>query len=288
MATYITSRYRLSVEIIHGTICVWEVILHLVRTQHCCYPLVQLLPLNMRHCREQKQMERTLSTFSKAHQWPECYVTLFLFGVQNELHLREQWGSGRDGCLLAQQGKELLYFAPRVPSLPLICAVGQWTDSVGQHLIIRSYQSERLAYKNALRWAECTSIILARFFRPPFPEPHMCAARSKQGEGQQRAWLGGLRACGEWGWGRGVALRFLLSASHVENVWFSRWLTRLKTSGPKYTLVFYSARAPVWKADEVCFCTCVIFFVPLAKNVPIPPRSSQGDFFFSFFSFLRI
>lgn len=86
--------------------------------------------------------------------------------MQNELHLREQWGSGRDGCLLAQQGKELLYFAPRVPSLPLICAVGQWTDSVGQHLIIHSYQSERLAYKNALHWMHLHNSCL--LFPPSF------------------------------------------------------------------------------------------------------------------------
>lgn len=71
----------------------------------------------------------------------------FIFGVQNEVYLREQRDRERDGGLLAQQGKESLYFAPpRVPSLPLICAVGQWTDpGKSQHLITYSYQSERLA-----------------------------------------------------------------------------------------------------------------------------------------------
>lgn len=225
-------------------------------------------------------MERTLSTFSQAHQWPECYVTLFLFGVQNELHLREQWGSGRDGCLLAQQGKELLYFAPRVPSLPLICAVGQWTDSVGQHLIIHSYQSEGLAYKNALRWMHLHNS--CSLFPPSFSRAAYVRCEVEAGWRAAESLTGWVECERGVGRGRGVALRFLLSASHVENVWFSRWLTRLKTSGPKYTLVFYSARAQVRKADEVCFCTCEIFFVPLAKNVPIPPRSSQGDFFFFF------
>lgn len=228
----------------------------------------------MRHCREQKWMEKMLSTFSKAHQWPECYVTLFLFGVQNELHLREQWGSGRDGCLLAQQGKELLYFAPRVPSLPLICAVGQGTDSVGQHLIIYSYRSERLAYKNALRWMH-----LHNSFRLPFPEPHMCAARSKQGEGQQRVWLGGLRASG----GEGRCLAFPPLGVACRKCMIQPMTHTFKNVRPKiYLCVLFSAGSGqkswwglfLYLRDLVC-ATC-------------EKRSNTAEKFSGGFLFLRI
>lgn len=83
----------------------------------------------------------------------------FIFGVQNEVYLREQRGRERDGGLLAQQGKELLYFALRVPSLLLICAVGQRTDpGKGQHLITYSYQSERLALEKKKKGATLNAL----------------------------------------------------------------------------------------------------------------------------------
>lgn len=171
--------------------------------------LVQLLPLNMlwhivlNRNEWKKKKKNPLSTLSKAHQWPyRVLCKTFLFGVQNELYLREQWGRERDGCLQAQQGKELLYFAPRVPSLPLICAVGQWTDSVGQHLIICSYQSERLAYKNTLRWMHLHNS--CSLFPPSFSQAaYVCWEDRRRVKGSRESdWVSWGRAGGRGRKGR--------------------------------------------------------------------------------------
>lgn len=250
-------------------------------------PLVQLLPLNMLRGTGVNRNKRGNTVDLLEHTNDQTALcNTFIFGVQNEVYLREQWGRERDGGLLAQQGKELLYFAPQVPSLPLICAVGQRTDpGKGQHLITSSHQAERLALKNkkyiyiyTLPWMH-----LHNSCPPPFPELHMCAClrgRSRVKGSRESDWVG-------WGDGgnagagkRGVDLRFCLSASHVENVWFSRWLTRLKRGRPKiYLSVLFSAGSGRKKADEACF-----FFLYLRDLVCVSCKSagirlsSQGDF----------
>lgn len=281
MATYITSRYRLSVGIIHGTICVWEVILHLVRTQHCCNPLVQLLPLNMRHCREQKRMERTLSTFSKAHQWPECYVTLFfIWGAKWTAPERtvRQW---KRWLFAGTAGKRAAVFC--TPSAQLAFDLRCWpVDRVGgpaSNNSLLSVWGTGLQKRAALSWMHLhnsCSLFPPSFSRAAYVrcevEAGWRAAESRTG------WVEGVRGVGAVGEGEGRCLAFPPLGVARRKCMIQPMTHTFKNVRPKiYLSVLFSTG---WKADEVCFCTCVIFFVPLAKNVPIPPRSSQGDFFF--------